>query len=372
MTTRKFSAVSLPYPKYSFEIGCFNLKEKDLDLAEWIPKFNSLAHVIEVKKTDSAMVSKVHSSKAAIIKHLTGSYLMLEKFRPELLLRRDFISKFVNTGRIHLAQDMDKDLDLDYEIQTSSRNRILIKMNERQYRRFGLIAKKVISDKSTGSKHYQIEIDLKDERILKSNKYQDKMVETLKRLKPLDRIYFKYTSDNHDGDESPLNSQEEDDNKCLEFFKYVIDEYEKDGFKPVPLKGCCKLLRKIVREWTNYSQLHPDLELNPAKSIHKGNESDDNREHILEVIDWLGYQLLSLDCNNNQSDPLNVQCTEIKGCAFDFGQNIGRYFENFDKLTSFRAIVMYNKGENSTNEGAIFLQETCSGKSNLVIKVGLM
>lgn len=367
MTTRKFSAISLPYPKYSLEIGCFNLEGKDLDLAKYIPKFNNLTHVIEVKKTGSALMTKASSSAAAIAQYLTGSYLVLENFRPELFLRRDFISKFVNTGTIYFGQNDSIGKDLDYEIQTSTRNRMLIKMNERQYRRFGMIAKKVVSNKSTGCKYYRIEIDLKDERIMKSNKYQDKMVETLKRLKPSDKIYFKYKSTSDVGSSLGTTQEEADDNKCLDYFKYIIDEYEKDGFKPVPLTNCYKLERKIVKSWTNYSQLHPNLNLNTT-NISEG----DNHEHILEIVDWLGYQVLSLDYENIQSDRLDIKCTEISGCAFDFDQNIGKYFENLDKLSVFRALIMYNKQENSTNKGVIFLQETCSGKSNLIIKVDLI
>lgn len=387
MTTRKFSAISLPYPKYSLEVGCFNLNEKDLDLAEWVPKFNVLTHVIEVKKTGSALSSRGQPS--IVEQHLTGSYLMIENFRPELLLRRDFISQFVKSGKIYLAQDNSGSSsssstrkDLYYEIQTSNNNRILITMNEEQYRRFGLIAKKVISNKSTGRKHYRIEIDLKDERISKSNKYQDKLVETLKRLKPLDRVYLKFVSNNLEGDKSRMTTEDDDDNKCLNFFKYVIDEYEKDGFKPVPLTNCCKLERKVVREWTNYSQLHPDLSLNyDIKS--------NDYENILEIVDWLGYQVLSLDCSNNNnnissnkknnninSERLDVKCTEISGCAFDFEQDIGRFFDNAtaDKLSVFRALIMYSNGkdEQNSNKGFVFLQENCNEKCNLIIKVGLI
>lgn len=379
MTTRKFSAISLPYPKYSLEIGCFNLNEKDLDLAKWIPKFNVLTHVIEAKKTGSALLSKSQPSIAK--QYLTGSYLMIENFRPELLLRRDFIRQFVNFGKIYLAQDNSGSSsscctgnNLYYEIQTSNNNRIIITMNEKQYRRFGLIAKRVISNKSTGRKQYRIEIDLKDERILKSNKYQDKLVETLKRLKPLDRVYLKFVSNLDNDVKSRMTNEDDDDNKCLNFFKYVIDEYEKDGFKPVPLTNCCKLERKIVREWTNYSQRHPDFNLNyDAKST--------DYENILEITDWLGYQVLSLDCNNNNnknisSERLDVRCTEISGCAFDFEQDIGRFFDNTkDKLSVFRALIMYSnhhKEEQNSNKGFVFLQEICNEKCKLIIKVGLI
>lgn len=254
MTTKKFSAITLRHPKNSMEIGCLDLRQTDLNLPKWIPRFSDLAQLIEVRETGFASITR---SRVADETDFFGSYIVIDNARPELFLRRDFISKFVEQGTVHLVQ-VDRGVEykgLDYQMQTSS-NVLTIVMDEKQYRRFGLVAKKVISKKKTTCTRYQIDIDLNDQRIKKSNKYQDRLIATLRRLNPIKKLYFRYAA----SDCSGLSESEAND-KCLEFFRYVINEYAMDGFQPVPLTGVSKFNQKIDRRWSNRSQRHPSLDL---------------------------------------------------------------------------------------------------------------
>lgn len=391
MTTRKFSAISLAYPRYALGLGSLNLSQKDLNLAKWIPRFNNLVHVIEVKKTGSLLISGGDTSADIFDpREFIGSHLIIEKFRLELLLRRDFLSKFINKGTVHLVQDYTKipNEQSTYKIQTSDNNVVTITMNEFQYRRFGLVAKKVLQpSKATGCKYYQIEIDLKDERLVKSNKFQDRQIQILSRLEALDRVYFRFVPH--------VDNSQEPNNECLEFFNFVIDEYAKDGFKPVPLTSCYKRNQTIVKRWTNYSQIHPELSL---KEVQGSNLMNCNGGILLEIVDWLGYQLLSMDCNKEEIkstsnyssvEPLDVSCTELGGlCDFEqIGRNIQKLFKASlsDSVIVLRAMILYHhsssplsSSSSSSSSSAcdtsctVFLQD-CSPPSdlNLISVIGL-
>lgn len=492
MTTKNFSATDLPHPRYSLELGRFSikLKARDGELRErpqkqildngtgtssahdkggdgdinlpstCLPRFSQLAQVIEVKRPGLTLPGRVGSN----IRDFLGSYCVIENARPELFLRRDFISKFVDNGTIHISSlsdhqestfepmrlptingscgsdDNAANIAVDdigiansraktYKLATKN-NVMTITMGAKQYHRFGLVAKKVISlsqagprkkanrriVKNDGDQLYVVEICLLEEKLKKSNKYQDKLIAALRRLNPVNKVYFRFIPD-----KSKLDITETAANELsLEFFNNVIKEYELDGCKPVPLTNCSIDGQKVERNWVNYSQLHPELclinmvaRIGPLMSNPRSienyldslalEEADMAMAQLVEIIDWLGYQVLELDCdklsktfdwNDTSSDErldrLDVSCTRIIG-HIDFKQvqdNMTRLFvlDNPGDLV-LRALILYdassssleslNSGEDlenvdgsidscpcansSTRSGVIYLQDCSSG-----------
>lgn len=371
MTTRKFSALKLPHPRYSLEVGKFNLgisrqekrpgesSQKPQELSDddandrlqrkfhmppfCLPRFSYFAHVIEVKEPGYTIPGRV----GLHIRNFLGSHVVIQNARPELFLRRDFISNFVLKGRIFIMH-MPSDSNPDYKLSISVDNVMCISMNARQYRRFGLVAKRVVSlaPEMYGSKEksYRVEIDLKDERLLKNNKYQDKMMSKLRRLSCINEIYFRFVPYPCDKSASPAISNDlpiaSANELSVEYFKYVIEEYALDGCEPVPLTGCSAVCQRIERHWLSSAQLHPRLDVaqivrndedgkdwfccGPTK---QGNLNGyDKLADVMELVNWLGYQLLSLDCDldeikSNYPDGgkprYDVSCTQIMG-AIDY------------------------------------------------------
>lgn len=252
MTTKNFSSLKLPYPKYP-RLNCLNLNEQEYNLK---PRLFDRVQIIEARRSSPV--------KREIVP-FESDLILIENCRPELFLRRDFIRKFVDNGKIHIFQLGDEE-STSYRMYTSNKNVLSFNMNEIQYRRFGMIASKVIKTKT--AKRYRIDIDLKNEKIKTSNKCQDRLVMYLRRLSSIDKIYFRF------------EPNESGANKSLDFFRYVIDEYATDGFQPVPLTGCLEVSQRIEQSWTRSSQPIPDFNMKE------------------EIIDWLGYQLLSIDCED--------------------------------------------------------------------------
>ena len=305
-----------------------------------------------------------------------------------------------------------------------------------------MIAKKVLIDKSTCCKFYRIEIDLRDERLKKSNKFLDKMVKLLQKLNSVDKIYFRFVPDRNSCSSSTLMSIAAANKLSCEFFKHVIEEYAFDGCLPVPLANCSIISQRIERSWLNCSQLHPNLDLsevikdddewlfqngssfggvgrigggastcagngeNGDEDSCNGNVNNDDGDEargdggddllrnrldanltcLVDIIEWLGYQLLLLDCDRyeiqskysiapppastynkndentaaaigqqtsstckNTSERLDVSCTQIVG-PIDFQQvqeNLNRLFgtsgnKSLDDNIVLRALILYN------------------------------
>lgn len=350
--------------------------------SSWIPKFSDTMQIVEVRQTGSTYPTQL----AERMEHVTGSYIVIENARPELFLRRDFIKKFVHNGTVHLSQ-ADRD-EADYRI-CSINNELQITLNEKQYRRFGLIAKKIIPSKAKNTKQYLIACDLKDERIMKSNKYQDKLVQTFRRLSALRQLYFRFvpststiaavaaaaaaaaTTTTSNPAVVDLSASEAT-SESLNFFKSVIIEYAVDGFQPVPLTGCSEQRQKIQRKWLNCSQLHPDL----SPSATSG---------IVDIVDWFGYQLLGINCDKEEirnrypddQERLDVSCLQLSGMVdfkhvqeilsdvfqlrsqdsddVDVGDDNGgggscnNNDENDDKMLVMRAIFLYGSQPKNSN-----------------------
>lgn len=419
MTTRKFSATDLHHPRYSLELGRLSIRSKeqreqkqtadngaatngadedDVNLSSTcLPRFSQLAQVIEVKKPGLTLPGRVSSN----IKDFLGSYCVIENARPELFVRRDFISKFVDKGTIHVSHLSDHQgvtvgaatvvgtkqstcgaIVGGYKLATSN-NVMTITMNAKQYHRFGLLAKKVISLSTTGPRRkskrsskraddlYIIEIHLRDERIKKNNKYQDRLVSALRRLTPINKVYFRFIPDKSKLELTTATADE----LSLEFFNHVIEEYALDGCQPVPLTKCTKDGQRVERNFVNYSQLHPELGLSKIAprlgSLIGGNgdkacieeleadRSDMALAQVLEIVDWLGYQVLRLDCDHlsqifgwndavsahTRLDRVDVSCTRIIG-NIDFKhvqESLTSLFDpnNLEDLV-LRALILYD------------------------------
>lgn len=315
-------------------------------LNKFITESSNVIQLVDVKES-------LAFSKAPKLSSILGSYIILKDVRPELFLRRDFISKFVEKGLINLSQAHGGH---QYGI-CSSNNAICIRLDGAQYRRFGIIAERLMSASDSSTRYYEIKVDLKDARIQKSNKFQDRLVEKFRRLPPLRELYFSFRP-------RGTNSQSSDENNnSLEFFEFVIDEYARDGFKPVPLSSCTKVNRKIEKTWARRSQICPSLELT--------RESD-----ILTAVDWLGFQLLGLDCDReeirNLLQPdyyetvsrLDVECSQSNN-YYDREQSrevLASLLANevVDESIRLRAIFLYNQ-----NSNLIFLKE--KSKSELIV-----
>lgn len=402
-----------------------------------LPRFSQLAQVIEVRKPGFMLPSR---ALGANIKDFLGSYCIIENARPELFIRRDFLSKFVDKGTIHVAQLSDQlydggDANADsagpnappqtsqaaawpaqgatqsaatqssYQLTTTKNNVLIITMDSKQYHRFGLVATKVVvpmqqrprpsagrpfrnNGATKGSKNkgtrqsttgsnsashqvlYRIEIDLKDERIMTSNKYQDKLMQTFRRLNSINKLYFRFIPD-----KSKLLglSQAAAQELSLEYFNYVIEEYKLDGCKPIPLTRCSLGQQRILNNFVNRSQLHPPLGVSKLLMANNGEQvlfesqldrgrDDEKFEGILkclvDIVDWLGYQLLKLDCDKlakfedwndsaTSTTRVDVSCTQIIG-TIDFKQvqdNLRTLFahpnsEEDDVLQ--RALILYD------------------------------
>lgn len=398
MTTRKFSAIKLPHPKYTLEVGCLSAKEKCLNLPTWIPRYSDLAQVIEVKRsgfdpTFGSVCSTTGSPAAAgtkqdIASNLLGSFITIDNARPELFLRRDFIARFVLRGTIHLVQDdgtnSSTTRDTDYTVYTWN-NVLYLVMGERLYRRFGLIGKKLAAApggarKRSAAHRYRIKVDLRDGKILESNKYQDRMVEIFRRLSPINKLYFRFVPGHELAREMTLA---EANVNSLEFFRYVIDEYALDGMQPVPLSGCSVAKHQLQRRWTNRSQLHPDLNLASISTA--------TTDRLVDVIDWLGYQLLSLDCDSvdelrskylteqqtisdGDTERFDVHCSQILG-VMDFEQirdTLDGVFGDRSQGTVLRALLLYNNNNNNDNSNsAVVLARDYYARDSQVTVIGM-
>ena len=413
MTTKNFSAIKLPHPRYKLEVGKFNLypstrqelvieKQQSLgreqaitdnvdsnpdnveeqQVTRLLPRYIHKAHVIEVKEPGYTIPGCFGSH----IKNFLGSHVVITDARPELFLRRDFIRKFVERGRVFVSHIPD-DSNPGYKLTITADSRMLITMNAKQYRRFGLVAKKVISlaaeNFGTKEKCYRVEINLRDERIMKNNRYQDKLVNLLRRLSPINKVYFRFIPE--DKSASSLSISEANE-LSVEFFKYVIEEYALDGCQPVPLTNCSAISQKIERHKLNCSQLHPRLDLahivRDDGKLSLDKDGGDKLAELVELVDWLGYQLLSLDCDmseikSNYPDGGNprydVSCTHIVG-AIDyqhieynlpilFGTSEGRRAE--DEGVVLRALILFEDHNEHISSSAQASLENVSPYSNV-------
>lgn len=408
MTTRKFSTIKLPYPKYSLNVGKFNLtnleqqKQQLLERCQnndnldrehtsflpstCLPRITHLTQLVEVKKAGHASLEDTESR----LKKSLGSYLLIENARPELFIRRDFIAKFVDKGVIHLSHVHGDDQHPGYRLSTRD-NILIITMNAKQYHRFGLVAKKVKRRYGKDRVSYKVEIDLKNELIKTSNKYQDKLMLVLKRLNSINKIYFRF-----DPSKSTDISVAAANELSADYFNYVINEYAQDGCQPVPLTGCRKICQTIQKSWLNCSQLHPRLNLDYNDNVGTSGRSllddlarnnVDNLASIVDIIDWLGYQLLSLDCgrneihssyltsddndsnyhNNNDGDndnnnKVDVACLQVSGIIdYQYAQEelIWNLFHpnnnnnHNDQSLILRALFLYSNIDNCNNNDSI-------------------
>lgn len=396
MSTKKISTISLPTPNYSLEVGSLNVNSDKPNSPQWIPRFSHLAQIVEVRRTGFTLPNQIGSRW----KHLICPALVIENVNPELFLRRDFISKFVDTGAVHIVNDSHDVKVSSYEMYTKN-NILTIILNEKQYRRFGLIAKKFSKSPTSHTKMYRVEVDLGDERIKSSNKYQDSLVQAMRRLNTLAKVYFRYVPREEAscqlGDVSA-------DTLCLDYLKFVIDEYAIDGFKPVPLTGCFPMSQRLEKSWLNCSQVHPPLELEFVYrkrdnfcNIQRDTES---LARLMEIVDWLGYQILSLDCDReeirwsyrdqfDESERYDVACFQVRG-SMDFEHINARLADIFDigegasngNPIVLRSLILHEIGNGNSKDNkniignkssVVFLQD-CSSRSpdvNLITVIGL-
>lgn len=338
MTTKNFSSISLPRPKCSLQVGNMLIEPNQPNKSSWIPKFSDIIQIVEVRQTGSTQLNMLVKQ----MKHVIGSYIVINDVRPELFLRRDFIKKFVHSGTVHLTQAT-RD-ESDYRI-CSIDNQLQITLNEKQYRRFGLIGKKISNNKAKrGASHYLITCDLKDKRLINSNSYHDKLVQTFKRLGALMQVYFRFVP-NISATNANMSISEAT-SESLYFFNYVIHEYATDGFLPVPLTGCSEVRQKIDKKWLNCSQLHPDLSLTTTGGI-------------AEIVDWIGFQILGINCDKeeirsrypDEQERLDVACLQLSGMVdFKHVQEIlSDIFEAQDDNVVLRAMCLYGKQPKNSN-----------------------
>lgn len=336
-------------------------QRKDSAKGRLTPGYHDTIQMIEVEKESS------NTKKDFDYKQLDGSYICLKHVRPELFIRRDFINDFVLKGKVYLVQDnnLSKTTNSDDNYYIIINNNVLcIILSGHLYRRFGLIGQKICKDKK--SDIYEVKIDLKDERIIRSNKYQDKLVSTLRRLEPINKVFLRWTLHNSD------NNLGETENLILEYFNNVIEEYRLDGFKPIPLDSCFKIEQKLERTWINRSQLHPPLSLNVlSKQIFQLRDNSEKTK-VTDIVDWLGYQLLSIDCNqeeiccnynslidNGTCEPYNVYCSQISG-IYDcdliettLSKVLERGRQEKNDSAIFRALFLYNRNLNDINNDQV-------------------
>ena len=145
-TTNCITAAVQTQPKYSVRVARVSNLQADgdcdskADLKLPVPQFSQLCQLIEVRKCGSAFPRQIDHRL-----NQTGflsTHIIINNCRPELFLRRDFIKQFVLTGQVCLAQ-----LSGGYHL-TAKNNVLLITLNAKQYRRFGLIAKRVLKSKN--------------------------------------------------------------------------------------------------------------------------------------------------------------------------------------------------------------------------------
>lgn len=393
MTTKKISSLKLPIPNYGLDIGYINIDENKPDCTQWIPSFSHLTQLIEVRETGCTNPNQISESWKTLI----YPSIVIEDARPELFLRRDFISKFVDTGSIYISNDLSGKKVPVY--QMCAKGKVLsITLNEKQYRRFGLVAKKVNRTPHNPVKTYRVDVSLDDVRIKNSNKYQDKLVQAMKRLEPVGKIYFRYI---------PKDRVEQYESKyseiCLDYFQSVIDEYAMDGFKPVPLTRCSLSHQKLERNWINCSQSHPDLSLKCIQGkflndcgLHRDTES---LRKLMDIVDWLGFQLLSIDCDKEEilsgyfanlnsleeasekersnRERYDVVCSQVRG-VIDYNQltmNLAKIFKDDSDYVIFRALILNgSRGNSMTTSSTIMLLQDCTLGSldvNSVTVIGL-
>lgn len=296
MTTRNFSPISLPHTCHTLTLGTIDLRKENLRLESWLPDFSKGAQLIEVSKEGQIVYGKELDNA----RKLTTNYLNIDLVRPELFLRRDFIKKFIQNGRVHLVSYRE---GAPYHLSITNDNILTILLTEEQYRRFGLITHKVISKPKQNIKLYKIEIDLKNAKILDSNKFQDKMIQTLRRLEPIRQVYFRFVPDDAFNELSDKTKSAME--ICSEFFHYVIEEYAIDGFKPIPLAGCSLASSRVTRKWTNYAQPMPVL----INSLSLDGD-EETLGKVTDLLDWLGFQVLSLDMSKDEKLTQNSQVSD--------------------------------------------------------------
>lgn len=354
MTTKTLNVIKLPQPHYSLQL------ETNEPHA-----FSHIAQLIEVRKTGTTSPNQIDLNA----KDLIGSSIEICNARPELFIRRDFISRFIDRGTVFIVSDR----STKYQLVSRGSNVLSIVLDGKQYRRFGIVAKRVISNERKQAKLYKIEVDLKDNKIITSNKFQDKLVQTLKRLDSLEKVYVRFIPNEKSG-----LSQDEATKLCLEYLNMVIAEYAIDGFKPVPLTSCQLLEAKSEKNWINFSQPHPALglerfscELATDKNLP---DDPDKLRRLMDLVDWLGYQLLSLDCSSESikstyetcGEPVDVICNQLRGMFYrDFAHELlSRPRDNDQGGILLRAIVLYDCASHFETESASFLLQGTSTTSD--------
>lgn len=395
MTTKKVSCIKLPKPKYSLELGYLDVHDSN-NIPGWIPRFSNLAQIIEVRHTGRPGTN--------LEDELIYPFILIHNCLPELFVRRDFISKFVHTGEVYLVND-----SKCYQMHTKN-NKMILTMSQKQYQRFGLIGKR-LPTQSSGESIYRVELDLQDERIINSNKFQYKLIVSLRRLEPSKRVYFRYipnsnmntttnsnTSTNNNAyisDDNDQHHQKAANELSMEFFKYVIKEYQIDGYQPIPLTDCSLISQNIERRWQNYYQSHPNLDLRfIEKNFNKILREPESMNKLINIIDWLGFQLLSLKCegynyNNAQETRYDVSCSQIRGIIDrdHLGSKLTSIFkeDNSENGIILRALILYESEyqqtsgtnhnidsfEHDDKSGCVYLLQDCKSNSNLILTVAM-
>lgn len=400
MTTKEFSSIALPYPKYHVEVGCFEVGHQDNDafLPQVIPSFCYNIQLVEVKKSTLNL-----SHKISPLEDLIGSCVCIENANLELFIRRDFIKSFVLTGKVYLWHDQGASIESSGSYKISCTNNVMvILMDEHQYARFGLIGKRLNKKRGKRQKTlYQVEVDLREEKILKSNKYQDRLLACFKRLPNINKLYFRWSPCNNSCISTDIDL-EANNRKAMEFFESIIDEYNKYSFTPLPLTGCIELRQKLERKWTNRSQLYPFIDgpnnlftcyTEPIEGVER---DADKLAAIVDVVDWLGQQFLSLNCiddvimkdgKNIDStggasgrERVDVSCSQLTGpMDFDWIQrNLGKIFgcpkpkdkSGDDNEIILRALILHDHiraSTNITNKGSFSEMSSTHGSTNTCV-----
>lgn len=351
-----------------------NLQKRDTIKRGLLPGYHDTIQIVDVE-TESTNISRNFNYK-----ELDGSYICLKHVRPELFIRRDFIKDFILGGKVFLVQDKNcpRAINLNDNYNMIIKNNILyLILSGHQYRRFGLIGQKIGKNKKSDC--YEVKLDLQDGRIMRSNKFHDKLVLALRRLNAVAKVYLRWCPND--------NNVSKPDELTLNYFNHVIEEYKLDGFKPIPLEFCFKVEQKLERTWINRSQVHPALSMeklskeisNLKKNSDKSKEENNETfAKLTDIVDWLGYQLLSLDCNqggtvcnnnsafdNEKCEPYNVYCSQISG-IYDcdlletkLKKLLERGRQEKNDSAIFRALFLYNRNLNDSNNDqvSILLQD---------------
>lgn len=269
------------------------------DEKQWHKSMSKLAMVRSVRVITIAK-NLIQQKSSRLKQHSNFNYHVIKDVHPFLFLRQDFLKHYIHNsqGIIATCHSMH---DNSYRLNISSDGILTLKLKEEQYHRCGITTSIKHKSHITGRTSYTINLDLKNKKMLLPDmKYYQSILSALKRLPILKAIVIRQID---------IIKQNVD---CIgNFFRSVIDEYNQDGCLPRPLSQCDTYESEVHDSILNRMQPHPNINL----TLH-----DEISNEILDVIDWIGYQLHSLDCSKEEisesyieNDFVDVSCDHLSG-----------------------------------------------------------